>query len=132
MKNKLFVCFFLTYLEFAVPMLIIFMFGLCCGALFGDPNQIFRQLSGPNSGVAPLVMLHGGPMANGIAYTSADRTHIYADFARLQNAPHTTWNVIRHELAHTKGAEHGDGSVEMKYVVTADQSGLVVDDNFFI
>ncbi len=97
-----------------------------------DPNQLFRMLTGPTSGIAPLVAFHDAPIANGIAYTSADRTHIYADFDKLAQAPHATWNVIRHELAHTRGAEHGDGSPEMKYAVTVNQFGVVVDDSFLI
>ncbi len=95
-------------------------------------EMLFRQLTGPSSGVRDLVSLHEAPIANSIAYTSADRDHVYVDFRRLEKAPHTTWNVMRHEIAHTKGAEHGDGSPEMKYVVSVDQRGLVVDDNFFI
>jgi hypothetical protein len=103
---------------------------LCVYAL--DPNYVFRQLTGPGSGVPPLAMLHTGPIANGVAYTDGERTHVYVDAERLRNAPHTTWNVIRHEIAHTKGAQHGDGSVEMKYSVTADPGGFIVDDNFFL
>lgn len=110
--------------------MFIFLVILLAFAL--DPNQVFRQLSRPGSGVPQLATLHDGVIADGIAFTSADLNHVYIDFERLKYAPHTTWNVIRHELGHTKGQQHGDPTAEMRYAVTLDHRGMVVDDGWFI
>ncbi len=103
-------------------------------ALALNPQQeyLFRQLAGPYSGVNSFVSLHDVPIANEVAYTSADRLHVYIDFRKLMNAPRTTYNVIRHELAHTRGAEHGDGTREMAYTTTVNSGGMVVDDTFLL
>lgn len=95
-------------------------------------RALFHSLTGPSSGVSPFVALHDTPLANNIAFTTADRNNIYVDFEKLRAAPHTKWNVFRHEIAHTKGANHGDGTPEMAYMVTESQNGVVVDDAFFI
>lgn len=95
-------------------------------------EQLFRHLTGPGSGINPFVTLHDAPIANQIAYTSSDLMHVYVDFRRLAAAPHTTYNVLLHELAHTRGAQHGDGSREMAYAATVNTNGLVVDDGFLL
>lgn len=112
-------------------MYLLLLFGL---ALAYDPQQeqLFRALTGPGSGVHPFVTLHDGAIANEIAFTTQDLTHVYLDFHKLGNTPHTVYNVMRHELAHTRGAVHGDGSKEMNYAVTLDAMGRVVDDAYFL
>lgn len=102
-------------------------------AAFGPQQaQLFRDLTKQGSGVGPFVTLHDGPIADALAFTTTDRNHIYMDFHRLQLAPHTAYNVMRHEIAHTKGAEHGDGSKEMNYAATVNMNGAVIDDGFLI
>ncbi len=99
-----------------------------------DPlqEQLFHQLTAASSGVNPFVTLQAAPIADELAYTTPDRSHIYMDMKRLQSAPHTFYNVLRHEIAHTKGAEHNDGTVEMSYAATIDTNGVVIDDGFLI
>lgn len=95
-------------------------------------EQLFRGLTATGSGVNSYVALHEAPIAGELAYTSADRSHIYMDAKRMQFTPHTFYNVLQHEIAHTKGAQHGDGTVEMNYAATVDMNGRVVDDGFII
>lgn len=93
---------------------------------------LFRGLTGAGTGVNSYVTLHEAPIANQLAYTSADRFHIYMDAKRMQFAPHTFYNVLVHEIAHTKGADHGDGTPEMSYAATVDINGVVIDDGFLL
>ena len=79
-----------------------------------------------------FVSVTDAPLAGEYAYTTNDLAHIYVDFTKLQAAPHTTYNVLKHEFAHTRGARHGDGSAEMRYSITKDMFGNVVDDAFLI
>lgn len=65
-----------------------------------------------------------------LAYTSSDLKHIYIDFDRFRNASNTLANVIKHEVAHTKGATHGDGSPYMQYAVRVDMFGNVIEDAY--
>lgn len=63
-----------------------------------------------------------------LAFTSADRQHIYVDFNKFRGAPHTLQSVLKHEIAHSHGHDHGDGSPYMDYAVTVDEAGNVIDD----
>ena len=94
--------------------------------------QFIRTLTGPFSGVDPFVTVIDAPIANQVAYTAPDLKRVYVDFSRLGKAPVTAYNVLRHELAHTKGAVHGDGSVEMNYHATRDANNQIVNDLFFV
>ncbi len=81
----------------------------------------------------PFVALIETPLHRpGIAYTANDHSRIYLDSQQLEEAPNTMWNVLRHELAHTQGQEHGFNTTEMRYAVTLDARGQVVDDSFRI
>lgn len=112
-------------------MLLFVVLSLTC-AFNLQQERLFRGLTGTGTGVNPYVALHEAPIANELAYTSVDRTHIYMDAKRMQFTPHTFYNVLRHEIAHTKGAEHGDGSPEMNYAATEDVNGIVIDDGFLL
>lgn len=102
-------------------------------AAFGPQQaQLFRDLTKRGSGVNPFVTLHDGPIADSLAFTTSDLSHIYMDFHRLKAAPHTTYNVLQHEIGHTKGAQHGDGSRGMDYAATEMMDGTIVDDGFLI
>jgi hypothetical protein len=103
-----------------------------CSSMSDQDRALFHSLTGPNSGVNAFVALHDTALANNLAFTTADRNNIYMDFEKLRKTPHTKWNILRHEIAHAKGANHGDGSPEMNYVATETMAGDVVDDTFFI
>lgn len=94
--------------------------------------QFIRTLTGPFSGVDPFVTVVDAPIANQLAYTAPDLKRVYVDFNRLKNTPVTTYNVLKHEMAHTRGAQHGDGSKEMNYHVKQDRDGRIVEDSVFI
>ena len=65
-----------------------------------------------------------------LAYTSSDLKHVYVDFGRFKNAPQALANTLKHEIAHTRGATHNDGSPYMSYAVTEDRAGNIVDDAY--
>ncbi len=67
-----------------------------------------------------------------LAFTSADLKHVYVDFARLAQAPHTLQNVIKHEIAHSQGKVHNDGSPYMQYAVKVDSANTVADDQWVL
>ena len=67
-----------------------------------------------------------------LAFTSADLKHIYVDFDKFKNAPHTLQSVIKHEIAHSNGKIHTDGSPYMQYAVKVDSNNDVVDDSWVL
>ena len=76
----------------------------------------------------PWVTIQDAVLRDNLAFTSADKQHIYVDFSRFRDAPHTLKSVIKHEIAHTLNHQHHDGSAYMQYHATVDQAGNVVND----
>lgn len=128
--NK-FVCGLVTPLRMIGVLFLLSIILLVIG-LTDQQLQFIRALTGPYSGVDSFVTVIDAPIANQVAYTAPDLKRVYVDFARLGQTPVTAYNVLRHELAHTKGAVHGDGSVEMNYHVTQDMNNRIANDQFFI
>lgn len=92
-------------------------------------RQILRQHPPvQNPYVAMVETVTGGPLA----YTADDGSRIYIDSQRMIQTPNTLWNVLRHEVAHTQGGTHNDGSREMNYSVTMRPNGAIVNDDFRI
>lgn len=92
-------------------------------------RQILRQhppRANPYVGLIETVT--GGPLA----FTASDGSRMYVDSQRLIQAPNTLWNVLRHEVRHTQGGTHNDGSPEMNYSVTMLPNGAIVNDNYRI
>lgn len=92
-------------------------------------RRIIRMEGDP---VNKYVNLHEGTLAGPLAFTATDLNSIHVDSKRLEEAPNTLWNAIRHEYAHTQGATHNDGSPEMGYVVHQNANGQIIDDDFRI
>src|SRR5690348_12207571 len=76
----------------------------------------------------PWVTIQDAVQRDNLAFTSADRQHIYVDFDKFKDAPHTLQTVIKHEIAHAQGRVHNDGSAYMQYHATEDSTGNVIDD----
>ena len=83
-------------------------------------------------GVSPFVSLQNALLAGEIAYTDPSLMHVYVDFERLKNTPNTRNNIIKHELGHTRGGKHGDGSLGMSYFVRTMPDGSIINDEFLI
>lgn len=79
-----------------------------------------------------FVALVETPLTNVLAYTADDLTRMYIDTNKFDEAPNSLWNVMRHEIAHTQGEKHEDGTPAMRYSVTVDANGAVVDDKYRI
>ena len=67
-----------------------------------------------------------------LAFTTGDLKHIYVDFEAFSKAPNTLKSVLKHEIAHSQGRVHGDGSPYMQYAVRKDPLGEVVDDQWVL
>lgn len=92
-------------------------------------RQILRQHPPQNNPYVALVeTVTGGPLA----YTADDGSRIYVDSQRLIQTPNTLWNVLRHEVRHTQGGTHNDGSPEMNYTVSIRPNGAILNDDFRI
>lgn len=100
-----------------------------CLALTPQEDASIRSafLATPTAPV--LVAIIDARLPSGVAYTSSDLRRIYVDFWRLRFTPKTRQNVLRHELAHTTGASHGDGSSLMSYAVRQDSAGNILEDS---
>lgn len=58
---------------------------------------------------------------------------IYLNASALRHAPHSFWNVLKHEQFHTLGFTHWQpGIVPMNYMVTTNVDGSVIDDTFVL
>jgi len=89
------------------------------------------RLHPPNQN--PFVALIETPLAHHlVAYTANDQSRIYLDSRQLEQTPNTLWNVLRHEVAHTQGQQHGQNTTEMQYYVTKNPQGTIVEDTFRI
>lgn len=111
--------------------LILSVLFLAAG-ITSQQSQIVRGLLREVQQTNPYVAVVDAKLAAQIAYTTSDLKRVYVDFERLERSPHTTWNVLRHEIAHTRGAQHGDGGSVMGYHVNVDGAGDVIDDTFFL
>lgn len=115
------------------PVLLFFLFVLSITDTSADSlaQRYFRRIirtSGPP--VSTYANLQEGTLAGPLAFTANDLQRIYVDSKRLEGAPNTLWNVLRHEYAHTQGHTHNDGSVEMRYSAKEDSSGNIINDDF--
>lgn len=116
----LFLFFFLLLLNSVVPM-----------HLAQRMLRAIWRLHPPNDN--PFAALIETPLFGDlVAYTAEDRSRIYLDSQQLEEAPNTLWNVLRHEVAHTQGQEHGQNTTEMKYYVTKNPQGRILDDTYRI
>lgn len=93
-------------------------------------RRVWRDHPPANNPFVALIEtpLHGPT----VAYTAADNTRIYLDSQQLEETPNALWNVLRHEVGHTQGQQHGDDTVEMKYHLIKNPQGRVVEDSFRI
>jgi len=89
-------------------------------------RDIFRNHP-PNTN--PFVAVVDSPLYGPLAYTATDKTRVYIDGDRLAATPNTMYNVLRHEIAHSQGQEHGNATVEMRYAARVDQLGRVLEDD---
>lgn len=89
---------------------------------------IFRRYNVSN----PYVALIESPLNGPVAFTATDESRVFVDTRRLDEAPNTLWNVLRHEVAHTQGQVHSDATPEMKYAVRLDPQGQIVNDDYRI
>ncbi len=80
----------------------------------------------------PLVSVVDAKLFTGLAYTASDLRRVYVDFSRLRKTPNTRLNVLLHELAHTAGATHGDGTSRMAYASRETPTGEVLEDSFVL
>jgi len=62
------------------------------------------------------------------AYTQLGGNQIYLDSVKFKDAPNTLANTVSHEVSHTQGNQHGDGSYMMNYSITLDQYGKIIND----
>lgn len=110
----------------------IWFFLMVCACAF-NPQQvaIARQVLRAR-GVPPWSVIIDAVQQDNIAYTDADRLRVYIDGNKLRATPRTFANVVTHEVAHLNGATHGDGTPEMKYAVTLNPLGEVVEDGFVL
>lgn len=92
-------------------------------------RQIFRRY---NVSVNPYVALIESPLNGPVAFTATDGSRMFVDTRRLEEAPNTLWNVLRHEVAHTQGQIHSDVTPEMQYSVQLDPQGRIVNDEYRI
>jgi hypothetical protein len=90
-------------------------------------RQIMKQLDAP-----PWSAIIDSTLHDNIAFTDQVAKKCYIDSKRLLNAPHSFANVITHEVGHLKGAQHGDGSLGMAYMVTTNIAGDVIDDSYYL
>lgn len=114
---------------------ILLLFLLLVSVSSGSPiaqrmlRQIFRRYNVTKN---PFVALIESPLPGPLAFTATDGSRIYVDTPRLEEAPNTLWNVLRHEVAHTQGQSHGDATSEMQYAAKQDPQGRIVNDDFKI
>ena len=99
-----------------------------CLALTPQEDTAIRNAFIATPRVPVFVAVVDARLPSGVAYTSSNLRRIYVDFWRLRFTPNTLQNVLRHELAHTTGAKHGDGSRMMSYAVREDLAGNVLED----
>ncbi len=108
----------------------LFALLLCTGAAIR--SDAVRSIMSQDPRLDPFVTVTNGVIAGQLAYTAPDLRRIWVDFTRMAKTPHTLHNVIKHELAHAKGAVHGDGSREMSYAARLFPNGDIIDDNFLL
>ena len=104
---------------------------LFVAALSPKNSEIVRDLLRKQNAPA-WVTIQNSLQRDQLAFTSADLKHIYVDFDKFKNAPHTLQNVLKHEIAHANTKVHGDGSSFMQYVVKVDSAGEVEDDQWVL
>ena len=104
---------------------------LFVAALSPKNAEIVRDLLRKQNAPA-WVTIQNSLQRDQLAFTSADLKHIYVDFEKFKNAPHTLQSVIKHEIAHSNGKVHNDGSPFMQCVVKVDSVGEVVDDSWVL
>lgn len=92
--------------------------------------DVVRKAWDAHSKMGPFVTVNNAIMSGQLAFTTTDLQRVYVDFEKFKSAPVALSHVIDHELAHTEGAVHGDGSRAMAYHVSVDQQGNVIEDNF--
>lgn len=108
---------------------ILFLVCVCSAAMRGDA---VRAIMKKDPRLDPFVTITNGAIAGNLAYTSPDLKRIWIDFTRLTKTPNTLHNVVKHELAHSKGGVHGDGTREMAYSASAFANGDIMEDNFLL
>ena len=111
---------------------ILYFFQILFVAALSPKNaEIVRDLLRKQNAPA-WVTIQNSLQRDQLAFTSADLKHIYLDFDKFKNAPHTLQNVLKHEIAHSQGAVHNDGSSYMQYTVTENANHEVVDDQWVL
>ncbi len=80
-------------------------------------------------GASPFVTVVDGVMGGVLSFTDVERKRIYVDAGQLRTQPNTLSNVITHEIAHSKGGMHGDGTFGMDYHANARIDGTIIEDD---
>ena len=114
-------------------MLITTLFCVITAAVFAitaTQLDLVRLAFAPGESANPFVAVINAYLPEQLSYTTTDLQRVYVDFYRLRNVFNTTWNILRHERAHTLGATHNDGTPEMDYYTTLDQNFQVLEDPF--
>lgn len=93
----------------------------------GIVNSVMKE-----DGAPPYAVVIDAALGDDAAFTYIPQKTTFVNAGLLKNNPHTFANVVRHEVAHLRGAQHGDGSAVMNYKVTKDLNGNIIDDGFFL
>lgn len=95
-------------------------------------RDVVRETLKTETGLDPFVTVINSAIAGQIAYTHKDLKRIYVDMQRFVKKPKALRNVLRHEMGHTKGGRHGDGTAAMNYHVSVTPQGEIVEDSFVL
>lgn len=102
-----------------------------CLCYFDLCQQTLIALARAYDALSPLTPIFSDQTAIGSADVS--QGIIYLNGSALRHAPHSFWNVLKHEQFHTLGFTHWQpGIVPMNYMVTTNPQGTVVDDTFVL
>ena len=110
-------------------MLIKIFFQLLC---FFSDGSLVTDILRAEPGLDPFVTIINSPIAGHVAYTHNDLKRVYIDLSKFKDKPHSLNNVLKHELGHTKGGTHGDGSKVMNYHLSVSPDGQIIEDSFVL
>ncbi len=94
--------------------------------------EVVRETLDAEPNLDPFVSVINSAIAGQVAYTHNDLRRIFIDIRRFAKKPIALHNVLKHELSHTKGGRHGDGTAAMNYHVSVTPQGEIVEDSFVL